>query len=675
MSLFSSWDGNVSSETTTEVLRELALLHLERVSNPAIEDIRNDLQRAVMADDYHYLCNFDLDYSRLSPLDAINLGQVLAFYKKRSDLDLGIDKRKVARDKFMESESRCRTTNHMFRAWASGRFQFLPDVESALHAAQRKIAEVLGDVPALADLHLRLGPGASTQVPKRYACAKVKLSQQACCSEDLLPLVNEVLAEVPQYTFPSKEGLDWSDLSKESKSLEEYEEGCREATRKLRQLGLTNPPDTISAEHLQPHRTASEMAREIREGVHGEYAEELLEAGIIPDYEGAAASVWNWESTLVDVHIHPGRLEFVPKNAKTDRAIMVEPWLNSIVQLAVGDYMARRLKAFGVDLSDQDRNKSLAREGSLTGALATLDLSSASDSISTGLVEHLLPPDWFDLLSRLRTGEVVESSGLVTRLQKFSSMGNGFTFPLESLVFWALTRACCDRRETVSVYGDDIICPTSRVESVIRVLNATGFLVNEEKSFWEGPFRESCGGDYLSGIDVRPCFIKGPLTGHDMFRLHNYYMRSLDHDLASMVREHLDGSIILLGPDGFGDGVLIGYQWEAIRKPSHVANGYGGVIFESWCYKKRSFKKRLPGDRVLPSYSIYTRERVTGDDIETLLAEERRFRAWLTNQDPDLAPGSYESSGYRFTADGVPENYLPGTKGCKRISIYTLELP
>ncbi|DAD52479.1 RNA-directed RNA polymerase [ssRNA phage SRR5467090_3] len=632
MSLFSSWDGNVSSEITTEVLRELALLHLERVCNPAIEDLKNDLQRAVMADDYHYLCNYDLDYSRLSPLDAINIGQVLAFYKKRSDLDLGIDKRRVARDKFMESETRCRITNHMFRSWASGGFQFLPDVESALHAARRKIAEVLGDVPALADLHLRFGPGASTQVPKRKACAKVKLSQQACCSEDLLPLVNEILEEVPQYTFSSQDEFDWSDLSKESENLEEYEEGCREATRKLRERGIISHGSSVCKSGTE-------------------------------------------ESLAVDVLIHPGKLEFVPKNAKTDRAIMVEPWLNSIVQLAVGDYMARRLKAFGVDLTDQERNKSLAREGSLTGALATLDLSSASDSISTGLVEHLLPPDWFDFLLRFRTGVVVESDGSVTRLQKFSSMGNGFTFPLESLVFWALTRACCNRRETVSVYGDDIICPTHRVDKVLSVLTATGFLVNQEKSFWTGPFRESCGGDYLSGIDVRPCFIKGPLTGHDMFRLHNFYMRDLDRELASVVRKHIDDSIALLGPDGFGDGVLVGYQWDAIRKSNHLANGYGGVVFESWCYKKRNFKRRLPGDRVLPSYSIYTRECVSGNDVATLLAEERRFLAWLVNQDPDMIPGSFESEGYRFTKDGVPENYLPGTKGCKRISIYTFQLP
>jgi hypothetical protein len=621
MSLFSSWDGQISTEATNGFLTELAWLHLERVSNPACQKQKDRILTAISVGDYGTLCNLELDYAGLQPLDALNLGQCLAFFKKRSDIDLGIERREVARRKFQESEHSCRTMNHIFRAWGSGGFQFPPDVESALHAARWKISQVLGDVPSLAELRLRFGPGASTQVPKRSACAKMKLSQKACCSEDLIPLVNEMLEEIPGYVFPY------------------------------------DPKYLI--DHLTL-KTPEEIEREIP-GYN-------LELDFNEYYV-------DQELTPVEVEIHPGKLEFVPKSAKTDRAIMVEPWLNQLGQLAVGDYMARRLKRFGVDLSDQTRNKRLAREGSITGALATLDLSSASDSISTGLVEHLLPTDWFDLLSCLRTGLVKEADGPEMRLFKFSSMGNGFTFPLESLIFWALTRACCDDREVVSVYGDDIICPTERVRRVLSVLTSCGFTVNKEKSFWEGPFRESCGGDYLSGIDVRPCFITGPLSGHDAFRLHNYYMRSGEVDLAYHVRKHIDDNIALLGPDGFGDGVLVGYQWTPRIKADHLDKGYGGVVFDTWCYKKRNFKRRLPGDRVLPGYTIYTRERVDGSSLLTLFEEEKRFRNWLINQDPDMAPSFFEMSGQRFTTSGVPENFVPGTKGCKRISIYTLDLP
>jgi hypothetical protein len=54
----------------------------------------------------------------------------------------------------------------------------------------------------------------------------------------------------------------------------------------------------------------------------------------------------------------------------------------------------------------------------------------------------------------------------------------------------------------VRVYGDDIIVPVGNVRSVIDSLEKLGFLVGLDKSFWNGRFRESCGGDYYAGEDV-----------------------------------------------------------------------------------------------------------------------------------------------------------------------------
>ena len=95
-------------------------------------------------------------------------------------------------------------------------------------------------------------------------------------------------------------------------------------------------------------------------------------------------------------------------------------------------------------------------------------------------------------------------------------MGNGFTFELESLIFWAITVACVElenlssgRRDTrVSVYGDDIIAPTYSVDLLLESLKYCGFRINEAKSFWDGPFRESCGEHYFSGERVTPFFVK-----------------------------------------------------------------------------------------------------------------------------------------------------------------------
>ena len=190
--------------------------------------------------------------------------------------------------------------------------------------------------------------------------------------------------------------------------------------------------------------------------------------------------------------------------------------------------MRDRLRRFGIDLSSQERNKNLARIGSLTKALATLDLSSASDMISIELVYHLLPIEWVFFLKYFRT-PVVEYQGNRHVLEKFSSMGNGFTFPLESLIFYALAISCVEEKELfdcVSVYGDDIIIPVKYYDTLVQVLTCCGFSVNKSKSFKNGPFRESCGGDYYEGIDIRPVYLKDRLSGFDAFRLHNFFSRN-----------------------------------------------------------------------------------------------------------------------------------------------------
>lgn len=205
----------------------------------------------------------------------------------------------------------------------------------------------------------------------------------------------------------------------------------------------------------------------------------------------------------------------VPKNSEIDRAAAKEPDLNLFLQKGVGAFIRKRLKSvLHVDLNDQTRNQNLARQGSLTGLLATLDLSSASDLISRELVRLVLPELWFDLLDSIRSQAIVVDGELIP-LNMFSSMGNGFTFELESLIFWAITNAVCyltGIRGTISVYGDDIILPRDAAPLVGRVLAFFGFKLNSKKSFWRGPFRESCGKHWYKGVDVTPFYIKEPVS-------------------------------------------------------------------------------------------------------------------------------------------------------------------
>ena len=61
------------------------------------------------------------------------------------------------------------------------------------------------------------------------------------------------------------------------------------------------------------------------------------------------------------------------------------------------------------------------------------------------------------------------------------------------------------------VYGDDIIVPVEYVQAVITALEAFGLKVNRDKSFWNGKFRESCGGDFYAGRWITPVRLRKDL--------------------------------------------------------------------------------------------------------------------------------------------------------------------
>lgn len=388
------------------------------------------------------------------------------------------------------------------------------------------------------------------------------------------------------------------------------------------------------------------------------------------------------EWARVPIVLHDGKLDFVPKNAKTYRTVVTEPMLNGLFQLALGDYMFSRLAAFGLDLKDQTRNQRLAQEGSLTGALATLDLSSASDTIAKELVFDLLPLEWATLLAYGRSGHVTYKGRRFT-LEKFSSMGNGFTFPLESLIFWAITEACCDEKEKVSVYGDDIICPTSDSRNVIEALTCAGFIVNKGKSYTSGPFRESCGRDYYRGIDVRPYFQKEWVSPRSLFVLHNFYVRRGDEERAEWVKQLIHPDLRITGPDGFGDGCLVSRDYSRKTKRRFTTAGYAGHLFDVFSVKgMRDERPPLPGDFILPLYSVYQR----GDTPIVPKEIQRKLKTF--SHDETIGMMCFKARyarGHGHLVGSLPlpdveveegitvkASSLPGEDGYKRVSIYTL---
>lgn len=207
--------------------------------------------------------------------------------------------------------------------------------------------------------------------------------------------------------------------------------------------------------------------------------------------------------------VNNNKITFVPKTARTERTIAIEPLLNGYLQKGIDLFMRKRLKRIGIDLSDQTRNQELARLGSLpdeNDPYVTIDLSSASDSVSIELCRYMLPPDWFDFLNSVRS-KSYELNGRFYTYHKFASMGNGFCFPLETLLFASLCHVACVEsklKDDFTVYGDDIIVRSSVAPRVLSLLKICGFRVNTSKTFLSGPFRESCGADWFEGKDVRP---------------------------------------------------------------------------------------------------------------------------------------------------------------------------
>jgi hypothetical protein len=237
--------------------------------------------------------------------------------------------------------------------------------------------------------------------------------------------------------------------------------------------------------------------------------------------------VFLWDISTRSVQserVRGNRVTFVPKDAKTDRSIAVEPRWNVYFQKGMGIVLRQILYREGIDLNSQELNQNLAKKGSLDGSLATVDLQSASDSISSELVRYLLPEKWVSVLDRLRS-HYYSLDGEWKKANKWSSMGNGYTFELESMIFYALLSSVIETgsyvNKTISVYGDDLVIPSDSYDDVSVLLSCCGFTINIEKSYSDGPFRESCGGDFFNGDLTTPIYWKKPLHDEGTLRLVN----------------------------------------------------------------------------------------------------------------------------------------------------------
>lgn len=216
------------------------------------------------------------------------------------------------------------------------------------------------------------------------------------------------------------------------------------------------------------------------------------------------------------------RVCLVPKDSRGPRLISCEPvdfqWVQQGLGRAIVDHVERsRITRYNVHFTNQQPNQCGALLGSITGKYATLDLKEASDRISCSLVRLLFPKHISDVLMSCRTTGTELPNGKILPLQKFAPMGSALCFPVLALTIWAILTAGApdaDTRESILVYGDDVIVPTAYAECAMRNLELFGLVINRNKSYVKGFFRESCGVDAYLGTNVTPVRLRTVWTHH-----------------------------------------------------------------------------------------------------------------------------------------------------------------
>lgn len=411
--------------------------------------------------------------------------------------------------------------------------------------ADALFSALLSDLSTEIDPHVsQWGPDST---PKQVACYQLrasllkkftregKPSKEACAAAmEKFLAVNE---RCGSWSIPYEFSIDELLIGEVKLALHEfwyYPEPCVSSFNQLFHCGRAGPGASVKARAPDFYTKMFDSPLSATGDLHFVW-ERLCEQ--VPLWaEASRQQRWSRSSIVVE----SSNYSFVNKTTTIARGICTEPSVNMWFQLGFGECLNRRLgKVYGYDPALQpDRNRVMARRGSFDGSLSTIDLESASDSMSLHILEEILPADFFRWLTLLRCRRTTTPQGKLVELNMVSTMGNGFTFPLQTLLFHSvvksayrllgipLNRGRLDVEgqndpfavsRNFSVFGDDIIVDTRAVRLVLRGLYLLGFKVNEDKTFVEGPFRESCGADYVNGVNVRGVYIKSLNTQQDVF--------------------------------------------------------------------------------------------------------------------------------------------------------------
>jgi hypothetical protein len=192
------------------------------------------------------------------------------------------------------------------------------------------------------------------------------------------------------------------------------------------------------------------------------------------------------------------RMVDVPKDTKTRRIIGIEPVKRQFVQQGVS-HALRHTQYFRkyIDLHNQHTHANFA----CGDELVTIDLKDASDRIPLSLLDYLLPADWAHLIRATSTGNATLPCGDGIRLGMVATMGCGFCFEVETLLFHLVaglissscTLTLANSLRSCRVYGDDLILNAQWVPAWSHFCNQAGWIMSDKKTMLTPKFKETVG--------------------------------------------------------------------------------------------------------------------------------------------------------------------------------------
>lgn len=321
-------------------------------------------------------------------------------------------------------------------------------------------------------------------------------------------------------------------------------------------------------------------------------------------------------------------LQMVPKEWSKLRIIGKGPSSITACQAGLGDWMTYRAKTrVGIDITTaQERHKRLARLASVTDSyLMTADQSEASDRILRVLIKWLMPSEVFGYMEDITPHIIQLFDGTFRSTHMMAPAGNGYIFPLQTILFYCLAKSVCiemNVRPEVYSYGDDLIAPAAIYTQLHKVFSLLALKVNPNKTFRDGSARESCGGDYVLGSDVRPLYVTNiPFSTTEWYSVINGIRRvGYDNNLGYWRTNnfkrlwfwcisHIQPKHRLFAPTHYGDTAIGTSDYRLYRltyKRTYVCNGksvrypndglFEGHPYSGWYIKINATKSAGKGE-------------------------------------------------------------------------------